>query len=97
MGDVVELKPSRSTSDKDGPHLSGQAVCVACRHKWEAVAPVGVVHLECPSCRRMWGEFKNPVEPDEAWACHCGNQLFFIKRDQTILCRKCGDLQTGWF
>jgi len=45
----------------------------------------------------MWGEFKNPVEPDEAWACHCGNQLFFIKRDQTILCRKCGDLQTGWF
>jgi len=35
------------------PHLDGQAICLACKHKWVTVAPVGVIWLECPTAEGM--------------------------------------------
>ena len=77
-------------------HITGPAFCQACRHTWTAVAPVGTVHLECPQCKRDWGTFTHAVEPYEAWACNCGEHLFWLV-PAGVMCRKCGAMQTGWF
>lgn len=96
-GEVIVFRPPAAIADNDdGPHLAGLAICSACRHEWSAVAPVGVVHLECPSCKRPWGTFKNAIEPEEAWVCNCGEHLFFVTQSG-LLCRKCGSYQTGAF
>lgn len=88
--------PTPANDDEDeGPHLSGEALCDACGHHWAAVAPVGVVHLECPNCRRMWGVLKNAVEPEESWRCNCGEHLFFIT-PKGCLCRRCGTIQDAY-
>jgi hypothetical protein len=34
---LLQLKKDRE------PHLSGMARCLACRHEWVAVAPVGTI------------------------------------------------------
>jgi hypothetical protein len=80
----------------NGPHIAGCAICGACGHEWSSVASIGTVHLDCPQCKRMWGVFKNAIEPDTAWRCDCGELLFWII-PSGVMCRKCGMLQTGWF
>ncbi|PVE25423.1 hypothetical protein DC522_05880 [Microvirga sp. KLBC 81] len=93
--EILNLFGSERT-EPEGPHLSGQAVCMACKHEWVAGAPVGTVHLECPACKRTWGQFKNPVEPSVAWSCQCGEQLFWITPNG-CQCRACGSIQEGMF
>ena len=76
------------------PHVHGEAECKQCGHKWEAMAPVGAIHLTCPMCKRAWGEFSHPFEP--SWdtprlVCSgCGGQLFFVTLTGN-LCRGCGE------
>lgn len=79
----------------DDHHLSGQAVCPKCDHQWVAVAPVGVVNLECPSCHLIHGVFKAAVVPETAWKCNCGNQLFFLTPGGAM-CRGCGLISSDW-
>lgn len=93
--DVINFLDKRP-APADEPHLTGEAVCTTCGHKWMAVAPVGTVHLTCPECSRLQGVFKNAVEPETAWACNCnGNQLFFLTR-AGAMCRSCGVITVDW-
>lgn len=79
----------------DGPHVTGPCRCDACGHRWVGVAPVEVVHLECPKCKRDWGIFENAIEPDVAWRCNCGNRLFWLT-PTGALCRGCGTRSNQW-
>ena len=96
MGSVVDFRCTKVEEPPDGPHVAGPCRCGACGHEWSGVAPVGAVHLECPKCRRFWGVFKNAIEPEKAWKCRCGELLFWII-PTGVQCRKCGEMQTGWF
>lgn len=42
--------------DDHRPHDARYVVCMRCVHDWTAVFPVGVNRLECPKCRKLWGE-----------------------------------------
>lgn len=82
--------------EENTPHLSGKALCLACRHEWAAVAPVGTVWLECPSCTLSRGRFVNAVEREGAhWHCACGNDLFYATPDG-FYCPNCGVWQKGF-
>ena len=81
------------------PSLEGQAECVGCHHRWEAVAPAGTVNLECPACHAIKGRFVYPVEPDEdtaVWHCDCGGSLFMVVEHRGYLCAACGVYQKGF-
>lgn len=86
MGDVVDLFPPAPTS-------TGEAVCMACRATWVAVAPSGTAWLECPACGCSHGHFKYPFLMGEwVWTCACGNDLFGIC-EAGPYCPACGALQ----
>jgi hypothetical protein len=72
MGEVLKFKPP----EREEPHLSGEAVCIGCKHQWVAVAPLGTWQLECPSCGSMKGIFRLPVGAERGkdleFACTCG-------------------------
>jgi hypothetical protein len=81
--------------DETEPHGSGEAFCIACSHTWQAVAPVGTVDLECPSCHCHKGKWKFEFYPSESQlvrVCDCGNQLFYLTPDGH-LCANCGIYQ----
>lgn len=86
MSNVIQLH-----NREGSPHMQGPARCVACGHKWEAVAPVGTKQLQCPKCHTLKGLFMNPVAPSEnqIWTCACGCQLFFIG-PKYMHCYQCG-------
>lgn len=73
MGEVIEISEHR-------PSLSGPAICIGCRNKWETVAPVGTTALECGKCNTMKGRFILAVSRGDHlhFRCHCGNDLFCI-------------------
>jgi phage FluMu protein Com len=83
------------TSTERGPHFSGEAHCLHCKHEWIAVAPVGTIELECPECKTMKGLLRYGCEPETAWVCGCGCHLFMISPQGTI-CWKCGEYQVGF-
>lgn len=89
---VIEFKRKES----DEPHLSGNAQCFGCGHKWVCVAPVGVTSFECPSCHTLKGTFRNicmPEKDKEIWQCDCGNDLFIITKVDGAMCVNCGTYQ----
>lgn len=87
---VVWLDAERQ---KREPHLTGRARCLACKHEWQAVAPVGAVWLACPACSLNRGRLLNHVEwPDPVWHCACGCDLFYVAED-AICCPNCGEAQ----
>lgn len=51
---------SRRKEPRD-PHFQGPALCLACRHEWHAVAPIGLHQFECPACGTLRGVWKLPV------------------------------------
>lgn len=87
---IVSLQQAK---EERKPHLSGFCRCLACKHQWVGVAPVGVVWLECPSCSLERGRFISQAERNEPhWHCHCGNDLFFVSM-QGPYCPNCGTAQ----
>jgi hypothetical protein len=82
--DFAQAKKDRT------PHLSGEAVCLHCKHEWVAVAPVGTVYLECPECAQQKGIFRWFCSPEVKWACLCGNIHFQIVPGPYIYCILCG-------
>jgi hypothetical protein len=76
---VVEFKPRASSEE----HISGEAICVGCKHQWVVVAPTGTVDLECPSCGAFRGVYKYPVvtkEGSEEFVHSCGCKYFQLER-----------------
>lgn len=91
--EVVSLAQHR---EENTPHNTGDARCLACGHKWIAVAPVGTDWLECSECHLMKGRFIHHCEREGAhWNCNCGNDLFFITPDGCY-CPVCGSWQKGF-
>lgn len=88
---IVNLTEER---EKRTPHLTGRARCLACGHRWEAVAPVGTIWLTCPlsACGLERGRFVAQAEVMgvEHWHCACGCDLFYITKDY-IYCPNCGE------
>ena len=85
--------------EKTEPHLSGNAQCVGCGHKWVAVVPVGTVELECPECKLNKGRMRNlclPEENEKIWKCDCGCELFVVVEGKGYLCSLCGIYQRGF-
>lgn len=74
------------------PHLEGEAHCLACKHQWEATAPIGAFWLECPECHTVRGCFRRHIsvpEGMERFACgKCDVQIFFVMR-KGIKCLGC--------
>ncbi len=91
---VVDLRQYR---EDNTPHLSGFARCLACKHEWAAVSPVGTVaFFECPNCGLPKGCYKFPVVKDTShWTCYCGNDFFHLSLDG-VYCPNCGVWQHGW-
>lgn len=88
-GDIIDLSAKRVEKYR---HQTGEALCIACGHEWTAVAPVGTVWLECPSCKLEKGGFRGACQPDEPVAtCGCGNQLHYVT-PTGIHCPNCGNL-----
>jgi hypothetical protein len=72
------------------PHLTGEAVCLACKHEWVGVAPIGTVDIECPECKSQKGVLKHFVHRDGLhYLCNCGNPLLFATPDGCY-CANCG-------
>lgn len=90
MADVVDIAQAR---EERSPHLRGAAVCLNCRHHWQAVAPIGVFQLECPSCYTEKGVWNAPIGEDELWMCNCGSFHFAITRTHAR-CLHCGNTQS---
>ena len=89
---VIDLKQAKQERE---PHVSGKARCLACKHEWVAVAPVGVIWMECPACTLERGRFVAQVERDGLhWHCNCGNDLFHATPDG-FYCPNCGEWQHG--
>lgn len=74
------------------PHMTGEAVCIECKHEWVAVAPIGTHELECGECGTIKGVWKHMAAPATCWECKCGNQHFWIDPDGAM-CAKCGTRQ----
>lgn len=78
-------------------HLTVHAVCMQCRHKWVAVAPIGTYVYECPSCHVMKGVAEGFVKSEHpSYTCHvCTSQLFSVpwrlnESKPHLLCANCG-------
>jgi hypothetical protein len=93
MSNVVSL-----TDRKSGPHLSGPARCVRCKHEWQAVTPEGVFKgLECPECGNFSGVRWGLIGPEhEYWQCICGCATFALSRTGAPICVNCGVRATSW-
>lgn len=73
---IISLSERRQARS---PHREGPARCLNCKHEWRAVAPLGVVQLDCPQCGTCQGLFSgcSSTEGDQ-WKCVCGEWMFFI-------------------
>jgi len=89
MGELHDIAEAK-------PHAAGRARCLDCRHEWQAVAPVGVRWLECPSCSLERGRFIAQHEREGPhWYCGCGNDVFQVM-PAGVYCPNCGVWQVGW-
>lgn len=102
-GKVVSLAERRAALVCDAvpaepPSLEGEAGCMVCRKRWQAVAPIGVLRLECPFCGLMQGAWVHSVSPRDPviWHCGCGNDLFVLPPNGPPMCAACGVRATGW-
>ena len=94
-GEVIDFARAK---EERTPHMEGHALCLACRHRWVAVAPLGTVWLECPApeCRLLRGRFFVPMaRGEDRWVCACGNDLFHHNSVRGLYCPHCGADQRG--
>ena len=87
MGDILDLEKAR---EERAPHLSGEARCLACGYEWVAVARVGTIWMECPSCHLERGRYVGPADREGFHLhCDCDCDLFYIT-PKGAYCPNCG-------
>lgn len=98
---VISLAAAR---EERQPHWTGTARCVGCQHEWTAVAPIGTLWVDCPSCGLPKGTPKHPFgaeDGDLLLSCvPCGGEtLTAYKRDGKfwVKCMGCGNDLTHAF
>jgi hypothetical protein len=99
MDNIIPLrrrKPQPAAKPEKVQYLEGEATCLECKHKWQAVKehdPNGHNHgLECPSCHLMKGVFTNLCGTEKGtpvYRCGCSSYLFEA-RQHGLLCIYCG-------
>lgn len=101
MSNVIDFNAARI---KNQPHVSGEAVCIGCKHRWTAVRKhePGVLQpwIECPSCGAIKGVFADALlhhTLKETLVCGCGCDAYMIARDESkdafVSCINCGDIK----
>lgn len=81
------------------PHITGKAKCTACKHEWVAVAPVGTLQMECPSCELQRGQWIYPFSPAEGeqiFVCNICTSTNFAVLPDRVLCVGCGTSHQPW-
>lgn len=75
------------------PHLEGEAFCIECGHKWQAVVPTGTVALDCPECKLQKGIFQGIALPTETPILHCRecDLVYFAVTENQVTCVNCGE------
>lgn len=98
---VVSLAAAREERE---PHWEGECICLACKHVWAGVGPMGRISgLDCPSCELPQGHTRWPFgAPNDALIlmCKCGSEaLTAYKKDGKfwVKCMACGTDQTETF
>lgn len=91
MSNVVLLDRHKEESE---PHTVGLWICMNCQHEHTAVTPVGVVEVECPSCKCIKAVHKNFCTHQQGDLCYtcstCEGRLFEFRADYSALCAGCG-------
>ena len=83
MSNVVELQ-------KYKPHMTGEVVCLNCKHEWVGVMPVGTFNIECPECKSEKGVIKHfAIREGSIYQCNCGCDLLRARPDGCY-CANCG-------
>ena len=97
---LITFAPRRKPHNDDGSDDWGEgaAICMNCRHEWEAVSQIGSLPFDCPSCRAAKGVWKNffmrkfGMEEVHHWQCRCGCEFFHVS-PHGIYCPNCGRSQ----
>jgi hypothetical protein len=91
---VVDFAAAKAERE---PHWAGTCKCVGCGHEWDAVAPLGTLQLECPSCTLPKGYPKHPfgaAPGDAVFVCnHCDSEALtaYLREGRFhIICMGCG-------
>jgi ribosomal protein S27E len=93
MSNVVSFAAAK---EERTPHWEGTAYCVGCQHEWQAVAPVGTMWIECPSCHLPKGTPKHPfgaTQGDFFLRCNCGCEALTAYKRKAhfhVKCMGCG-------
>ena len=91
--DFAKAKAERS------PHLACKARCVACKHEWQAVAPLGTLELECPSCGLTRGQWMYPFNLDKGqmiFVCNTCDVTGSRSWSHRAFCVGCGQSHYPW-
>ncbi len=98
---VISLDAAR---EERRPHWQGECVCLACKHLWQGVGPMGVVSgLECPKCSLPQGHTRWPIgAPDGAafLRCDCTSEAMTAYKWHgrfIVRCMSCGTDLTASF
>lgn len=101
MGEIVSLQ---KVKDDRTPHGEGVARCVGCGHSWRAVAPLGTMTLECPSCHDMRGLWTHTFGPEPGKTqvytcvvCDSTHLTAYRRKDDShtrFMCVGCGSSQS---
>lgn len=95
-GNVVPFTPPPANEDDaEALFLATPVLCLACAHRWEARAPVGVAAFECPSCTTLRGVSVAHALPGDGviWQHKCGCHAFcFSAKYNGWMCLSCGEV-----
>ncbi len=101
MSELILLDEARRQKEIEAenakPHIQGPAICLACKHEYHCVIPVGAdpSKMECPACHSQRATFATHIENSGAhWTCACGNHLFAITA-KGVYCPCCSIWQFG--
>lgn len=95
------MSKKEKTDVVESEYLRGDAICLNCKYRWIANAPVGFSHFRCPECELDKGVYQGLIIPDRGLhCCHCGCKTFVIELgkeiDRAIVsCSLCGLFYIG--
>ena len=86
---------TKKRNEMQGTMIKGEAVCLQCKHEWDAIFPIGSSDFKCPKCNTYKGVMKYFVEirNEHSYSCgECNNNLFFLLDHGVNQCPMCGTI-----